>query len=449
MQSILIVDDEKSVLKALRMILESKYQVITARQGSSAIKLFDQERPDLVLLDISLPDMTGIDVLKKLKEMDPGALVVMVTAVEDIHTIVKAVKIGAYDYLVKPIKSQELFLAVKNALENKALKNQLHLMQQSEANRYKVEIIGKSPEMHELMVVVNKLSRSMDTPVLIVGESGTGKGVFARNIHYSTSTRGGPFVTVNCAAIAKDLVESELFGYGRGAFTGAREEGKKGHFEEAEGGTLFLDEIGAMSLDAQAKLLSVLEDRKFKRVGSSKEVNVKARVIAATNSKIENAIEKGQFRKDLFFRLNVVKLEVPPLRDRKGDILLLTEHFLSHYGSKFGKRFTNISPEAKDALLQYHWPGNVRELRNILERVSLLEDGDTLLPKHFLHSFDLCKEKVSGLKADHTLDYGQTVRNLIKEALKRTRGNVVESAKLLNMPVHKLRYRIKKLGLKY
>ncbi|MBW2320722.1 MAG: sigma-54-dependent Fis family transcriptional regulator [Deltaproteobacteria bacterium] len=449
-ETILIVDDEKSLLKALRITLEGKYGVITTETGSNAIKLFQHKGPDLVLLDIGLPDMSGIVTLKEIKEKDPDAMVIMVTAVEDVKTIVEAVKLGAYDYLVKPINSQELFLTVKNAIESRQLKNQIRLLQQADIDRYKFEIIGRSPEIKKMIKVAKKVSKSVDTPVLIVGESGTGKGVLARAIHYSAGKNPGPFITVNCGAIAKDLVESELFGYEQGAFTGAHADGKKGRFEESAGGTIFLDEIGVMPFSAQAKLLRVLEDRVFYRVGGTEEIEVSSRIIAATNIDPEKAVEDGLFRKDLFYRLNVVKIEVPPLSEREDDILLLVEHFMDYYNVKFGKGFTKISPEARAILLQYHWPGNVRELKNLLERIILLEDGDTILPGQlaFISNVDEKRNKVIGPGVTNAcLDYEKVTGDLIKKALKRTRGNVREAAEVLNMPVHKLRYRIKKFGL--
>ncbi len=448
-EKILIVDDEKSILKALRMTLEDKYRIVSAEKGSRAIKLFQEEKPDLILLDIGLPDINGIEVLKAVKEKDPDALVIMVTAVEEVKTIVESIRLGAYDYLVKPINSQELFLTVKNALENLRLKDQIRVIQKLNIDRYKFELIGQSPEVKKMIEIAKKVSISIDTPILITGESGTGKGVFTRAIHYSTGKTPGPFVTVNCGAIAKDLVESELFGYERGAFTGARADGKKGHFEESAGGTLFLDEIGAMPISAQAKLLRVLEDRKFSRVGGTKDIEVLSRIIAATNTELEDAVKQGQFRKDLFYRLNVIKIEVPALRERKDDIILLTRHFMTHYNSKLGKRIKNISPKVKDFLLQYPWPGNVRELRNMVERIILLEDGDTILPEHIAFVSDLKEEKDGRITdiSGGSLDYEAATKALIEKALKRAGGNVTEAALMLNMPVHKLRYRIKKIGL--
>jgi len=450
-ETILIVDDDKSVLKALQMTLEYKYQIITVSHGSEAVKVFHQQRPDMVILDIGLPDISGIDVLKAVKEKDPDAMVIMVTAIEEVKMIVETVKLGAYDYLVKPVNSQELFLTVRNALEQRRLKGRILAIQLPDIKRYKFKLIGQSPEVKKMVETAKKVSKSVDTPVLIVGETGTGKGVLARVIHYSMEKTPGPFITVNCGAIAKDLVESELFGYERGAFTGARADGKKGRFEESAGGTLFLDEIGVMPLSAQAKLLRVLEDRIFYRVGGTKEIEVSSRIVAATNIVLERAIKEGLFRKDLYYRLNVVKIEVPPLHDRRDDILILAKHFMTHYNNKLGSRFIMFSPQAEAMLLQYHWPGNVRELRNMVERIILLEDGDTILPNHLSPISNLNEKQSNGIGPgvyEGSLDYQEVTRALIKKALKRTSGNVVEAAQVLNMPVHKLRYRIKKFGMR-
>lgn len=450
--SVLIVDDEKSILKALRMILEGKYYIHTAEKGADAKQIFQRERPDLVLLDIGLPDESGIEVLKAIKEAGPDTVVVMVTAIEEVKTVVEAIRLGAYDYLVKPINSQELLLTIKNALDNKKLKNRILRIQQPFINNYKFEFIGQNDKIKEIINTARKVAGSIDTPIFIVGESGSGKGVLARTIHYNSNETPGPFVTVNCGAIAKELVESELFGYVKGAFTGAVLDGKKGHFEASSGGTIFLDEIGAMPFSAQAKLLGVLEDRKFCKVGGNKEISVSSRIIAATNLNVEEAVEQGLFRNDLFFRLNVVYIKLPPLRERKDDIILLTKYFMTLYNNKFGKDFKNILPEAKKILIGYHWPGNVRELSNTMERILLIESGDMLQPEHLIKHLSLPENNGPRTGYNHTidtLDYEEVTKSLIKKALEQTLGNVTEAALLLNMPVHKLRYRIKKFSLKY
>jgi len=447
---VLIVDDDKGIRRGLCMILGDSYCVLKANQGSKALKMIDQEQPDIVLLDIGIQEMDGIQVLRRIKKKNPDIAVIMITAVKDAKTIVKALKLGAYDYLVKPIDSQELLLTIANATENKALKNQIRSIQQPRVNKYRFEFIGRDSKIKAVVDIARKVAKSPDTPFLITGESGSGKGVLAKATHYNSQKNPGPFVTVNCGAIAKDLVESELFGYEKGAFTGARQDGSRGRFEEADGGTLFLDEIGAMPLPAQVKLLAVLEERFFYRIGGSRPVKVTARIIAATNTDLEKAVETDKFRKDLFFRLNVVRIDLPSLRQRPDDILLLTKHFMDQYNQKFGKNFKNICPEAKTFLLDYHWPGNVRELRNTIERIVLMENEDTLRIHHlyFLRIQNGKKmENTATETACRLMDYNEVTKNLITEAMEITTGNVTEAARLMNIPPHKLRYRIKKYRL--
>ncbi len=449
-ESILIVDDDLSILTAIKMTLEGDFRMITAATGSEALKAVNEQHPDLILLDIGLPDMSGMEVLERIKTGSFDGAVIMITAVEETRVVVKALKTGAYDYLVKPIDAQELRVTVGNAIENRRLKDQIRHIQKPSVERYRSDLIAYDAQMKNLLGIAQKLAGSLETSVLIIGESGTGKGVLAKAIHYGHSDFPGPFVTVNCTAIPHDLFESELFGYDRGAFTGAKNEGRKGRFDESEGGTIFLDEIGSMSFDTQVKLLGVLEDRVYHRVGGNKPFFLSSRVIAATNSDLEKAVEEGSFRRDLYFRLNVVKLEIPPLRKRPDDIIPLALHFMDWYNKKLGKKFTGISTEAKRMMMEYSWPGNVRELRNTLERTVLLESGDVIVPEHLATIRPVQKPQDSpGL--DFTgarLDYREMNRRLIGEALRRTRGNTVEAASLLNMPVHKLRYRIRKLGIR-
>ena len=447
---ILIVDDDKSIRKALSLALEDKYSIITAEDGFEALRLFENGRPDLVLLDVGLPEINGAEVLKRLKRNHPDVPVIMITAVEDIKTIVKAIKLGAYDYLVKPIDSQEFLLTIGHALENRGLKNRIRSIQQPRVDKYNFDLIGNNPQIKDMVQIAKKASNSPDTPLLITGESGSGKGVLAKATHYNSRDIPGPFVTVNCGAIAKDLVESELFGYERGAFTGARADGRKGRFEEAGGGTLFLDEIGAMPLAAQVKLLAVLEDRNFYRIGGNRQVTVSARIIAATNIDLDKAVERGDFRGDLFFRLNVVRLDLPPLRQRPEDIIPLTQHFMNQYNHKFNKNFSEISPDAQAFLLDCQWPGNVRELRNAIERIILIETGNVLTSEHFSILGMQKQSKAAGVRpatAENDFDYNEVTKSLIRDAMTITRGNVSEAARLMNIPSHKLRYRIKKYGL--
>ncbi|MDJ0809752.1 MAG: sigma-54 dependent transcriptional regulator [Desulfobacterales bacterium] len=447
---ILIVDDDNSIRKGLALTLGDNYRVVTAANATEALDTYDRERPDIVLLDVGLPEMDGVAVLEKLKKIDAEAVVIMVTAVEDVKTIVKAVKGGAYDYLVKPVDSQDLLLTIQNALENRGLRNQIRSIQKPQVEKYTFDLIGQNPEVKAVIDIARKASASRDTPVLITGGSGVGKSVLAKATHYNSQGVPGPFVTVNCGAIAKDLVESELFGYTHGAFTGARAEGKKGRFEEAAGGTLFLDEIGAMPLSAQVKLLAVLEDRTFHRIGGSRQIDVDARIIAATNIDLEEAVALGEFRGDLFFRLNVVRIDLPALRDRREDIVLLAQHFMAQYNSKFNKHFDQIATDAQAFMRDYPWPGNIRELRNTIERIVLIENGEIITPEHFEKLGMRLDKPTAPIKpepAEGELDYNEATKNLIRDALQTTKGNITEAARLMNIAPHKLRYRIKKYGL--
>jgi len=443
---ILIVDDDRSIRKALSLALAGRHHVAAAKNGLEALDLFKREEPDVVLLDVGLPGLDGVGVLKRLTAISPEPTVIMATAVGDVKTVVKAIKHGAYDYLVKPIDSQELLLTITRALENRRLKKQIRTIHKTCVDRYSFDLIGNYAEMQNIVDIAKKASRSPDTPILITGESGVGKGVLAKATHYNSREAAGPFVTINCGAIAKELVESELFGYERGAYTGASTEGRVGRFEEAAGGTLFLDEIGAMPLAAQVKLLAVLEDRTFYRIGGGKQINVSARIIAATNSDLDQAVEQGDFRTDLFFRLNVVRLDLPPLREREEDIVLLTRHFIKQYNQKFGKNFTDLTPGALAFLSAYHWPGNVRELRNTIERIILIETGTTIKREH-LRILNTADQKKNAAHipqlSENGLDYNEATKNLIREAMKTAGGNVSEAARLMNMPSHKLRYRKK------
>ncbi len=446
--NILVIDDDQSISRAFTMILSEKYEVATASNGADGLTQLALHEPDLVLLDIGLPDMDGLEVLKRIKQTAPDTVVIMVTAHQEIRTVVNAVQIGAYDYLVKPVDQQGLLVTVNNALDNKLLKNRLQVLQQNERRRHENMFIGSSPAMREIAELIDKIAGSRETPVLITGETGSGKGMLARQIHFAGADNQGPFVTVNCGAIAGELVESELFGYGKGAFTGARAGGRRGRFEEAAGGTLFLDEIGVMPLAAQTKLLSVLEDRSFYRVGGNRKIKVSARIIAATNLNLEDAVSSGLFRQDLFFRLNVISIVLPPLRERTEDILPLFNRFMERFNQKTGKQFTGVSQKAEELLLNYDWPGNVRELRNIMERISLLEKGGTVLPEHL--PLPGAADKTPGvhpLSMEENLDYDGAARLVIQQALKKTNGNITRAARALNIAPHKLRYRIKKLGI--
>lgn len=449
-ETILIVDDECSIRKAFELVLKDTYTTKVAATGAEAIAIFKSQEVDLVLLDIGLPDINGIGVLKQLKEINPGIPMVMITAYGETRMVVEAVRAGAHDYLVKPIDAHGLKLTVKNALEASQLKERIRAIQQPNIDHYRLGIVARNSRIRTMVTIAAKVALSPETHVLIDGESGTGKGVLARAIHYSIEDTPGPFVTVNCGAIAPELVESDLFGYEKGSFTGARAEGSSGRFEVAAGGTLFLDEIGTMPLEAQIKLLGILEDRKFFRIGGHREISVRCRIVAATNADLDEQVRKGRFRSDLFYRLNVVRFTIPPLRERIEDILPLTEYFIDVFNRKFSKSFCKISDKARKRLLTHSWPGNVRELKNCLERIVLLEEGEILKDDHLPlgesqpHPENACS--VSPL-VDNVIPYEKAVKSLIRVAMAKSQGNVVESARLLQIPVHKLRYRIKKYGM--
>jgi DNA-binding NtrC family response regulator len=449
---ILFVDDEESIRKAVGMALSETFQVTAVGTGTEALERFRQFGPDIVLLDIGLPDMDGIELLNTIQKEDPTVGIVMVTAVSEARVIVQALKNGAHDYLVKPVNIQELKITLQNVLENKRLKDKIQHIQKPFKDHYE-ELVGIDPKIKNLVTIAEKVSQSKDTPVLITGESGVGKGILAKAIHYRGQGTPGPFITLNCGSIAKDLVESELFGYEKGAFTGALPQGKKGLFEISGDGTLFMDEIGAMPVSDQAKLLSVLENRSFLKIGGNRETSVLSRIIAATNTDLESAIAAGSFRKDLFYRLNVIKLEVPPLRERPDDILPLASHFIQKYNFKFNKKFLGLSPAALQMMIGYAWPGNIRELRNVIERIILLEEGDTIEPRHIetiIHrTFSVEDNPERNLRGGPIVNYETAIKELIQQSLDLSRGNVQESARILNMPVHKLRYRIQKYDISF
>ncbi len=445
--TILIVDDDISFLKAMRLTLEGKYRIVTAGTGKEALSFFERKHAAAVLLDIGLPDISGEEVLRKIRANNPEIPIIMITAIEEVKTIVSSIKLGACDYLVKPINVQHLFLTIQNVLESHRLASHIRTMQKPLINKYSFESLGNSPFVQPLVKIAKKLAATPDVPVLITGESGSGKGLMARIIHYNSGENPGPFVAINCGAISANLFESELFGYVGGAFSGADRKGKKGLLEEASGGTIFLDEIGVLPLHTQTKLLGVLEDHEFFPVGGNKVVELSCRIISATNANLELSVAEGMFRKDLYYRLNVVKLEMRPLRERKEDIIWLAEKFMRQYNIQFDRRFTAISPEAQKAMWDYDWPGNVRELKNLIERIILVEEGDVICVEHLPFFIPVPEGGSSG--DDPTgMAYHHAVRSIIEDALHRTHGNVLAASRLLNLPPYKLRYRIKKLGIR-
>lgn len=378
-ESILIVDDEVPILNSLSKILEDEgYEVTVAKSGAEALKLMTTEPPDLLLLDIWMPEMDGLETLRRAREQAPRLPVMMMSGHGSIETAVKAIKLGAYDYIEKPLSLENVTLRVRHALDQHRLEEENLSLRTKVERRF--ELVGGSPAMQRLRQLIVTAGPTTGR-VLISGENGTGKELVARAIHQQSPRRERAFVAVNCAAIPENLIESELFGHERGAFTGATAQ-KRGQFEQADGGTLFLDEIGDMSLSTQAKVLRALEEQQFTRVGGTKLIKIDVRVIAASNKDLAKEIEKGGFREDLFYRLNVLPIEVPPLRERKDDIPLLVRHFLQVHAEDQGLKVKDVSPDALEALQLYDWPGNIRELRNLIERLMIMVPGRVIEAAH-------------------------------------------------------------------
>ncbi len=381
--SILIIDDEPHLPHQLaRYLRKHGYEVSTVGDGEAGLRELQRNSIDLVLLDLRLPKMSGLEVLQRIREQEQELPVVMLTAYGDVQTAVNAMKLGASDYLQKGFDLDELLLVVKKALETSAMSRELRQLRRERSDNYHFTyIVGHSERMRKVFDLVARVARSDTAPVLITGESGTGKEVVARAIHDQSQRASGPFHPLNCAAIANNLLESELFGYEQYAFTDAKKQ-KRGLLELAEGGTLFLDEIGEMPLDMQAKLLRVLETHSFFRLGGNKEVKINVRVLAATNRNLEQAMKEGGFRADLFFRLAVLQLALPPLRERPDDVLLFASRFIDDFNKSLGRDVRRMAPEAQRLLLAYSWPGNIRELKNVIERAMILSNSDELLSVH-------------------------------------------------------------------
>ena len=457
--SIYIVDDEKTIREGITMALESDYHVEAFSTAETAIDAMKENPPDLVLLDIGLPGMNGIEALSKIKTLYSDILIIMITAYEDINTVISAMKLGAYDYVVKPVHMDGLEVTIGNALETVRLRKEVHVLQEKFLKENIPCFIGESNAIQDVMEFVGMVAKSPDTPILIFGETGTGKELIASAIHFRSPNFKGPLMTVNCAAIPKELVESELFGYEKGAFSGASASGKKGLIEDAANGTLFLDEVGDLSLDAQAKLLRFLEEGEFYRIGGTKKLQIQTRVISATNKDLNKMIEKDLFRKDLYFRLGVIKVQVPSLNERRDDIVPLAKHFLSEFSNKFGKSFTGISPQAESSLMEYRWTGNVRELKNLIERGVLIGKGPELrvedLDIEGMHKPETLKQAGTEFSfpslTDTGIDLSSVQETLEKhymiQALELTNGNESKAARLLNMNHHTFRYRKKKLQI--
>ncbi|MDR3567609.1 MAG: sigma-54 dependent transcriptional regulator [Syntrophobacteraceae bacterium] len=460
MEKILIVDDEDFIRENLERILkEERYRTAIAKNGEEALSFLKEASFDLVFLDLRLPDISGIEILKKIKESDPDLLVIVMTGYASVESAVEALKSGAYDYIKKPFKADVIKLIVRLALEAQSLKREiLSLKKQREGARgNRPVIISKSLAMKEVLIQVREVAKHAETTVLITGETGTGKDLAARAIHDLSSRANRPFIEVNCATLPANLLESELFGHETGAFTGAR--GRKiGLFEAASTGTIFLDEIGEMELGLQAKLLRVLEDKKIRRLGGTQLHEIDVRIIAASNQDLREAIKAGRFREDLFYRLHIVPIHMPPLRARPQDILALSNHFLSEYAKKFSRNFEGLSREAEVLLQSYCWPGNVRELRHVVERICIMHDAKVLGPEHLPKELtpQVCDTTLAadpmhfplppgGFKLDEMIE--RFTLHLVVEVMQRAEGNISKAAKLLGIPRGTLRYKLDKFSL--
>ena len=453
MASVLIVDDKDSLRDMLAKTLAMEgYEVETAADGHDALRLADARRFDVVLTDLKLPTMDGIEVLSKLKEMDPSQEVIMMTAFGTIETAVHAMKLGAFDFLTKPFDPQHLTLLLNRALENQRLAAENVLLREELSLRLgSTDIIGQSARIHEVAELVRKVAGS-DSTVLLVGESGTGKELFARAIHMLSGRHKRAYVTINCAAIPRELLENELFGSERGAFTGAVAR-KIGKFEVADGGTIFLDEVGDLELSLQAKILRVLQERQIERLGGNKPVDVDVRVIAATNLDLAVGIQNGRFREDLYYRLSVFPIQVPPLRERPEDIPVLAEHFVKRYANEMKKGEVKLAPEARDLLVKYHWPGNVRELENTIERAMILCEKRTIGPEQLAIRLRSNEEIVlregAGLKEIGQHAAARAERATIVRVLKETRGNKRRAAAVLKVDYTTLFEKLKRYDIDY
>ena len=438
---VLVVDDEPMVCLALTNWLEEEnYFAQAVEDGPQAIKAVRGENWDIVLLDHRMPGMDGLEVLKKVKEIAPQTVVIMMTAYASIPGAVQAMKEGAYDYIVKPLDVDQLTLMLKRIVEHQQLITENILLRKRLTEQYEFEdIIGRSEAMQEVFSMIKAVTDTNAT-VLITGETGTGKELVARAIHSNSSQRYGPFVATSCGALPETLLESELFGYEKGAFTGA-DRTKKGRFELANGGPLFLDEVGDISMKTQIKLLRVLQEKSFSRLGGTGQIKVDVRLISATNRDLVAAIEEGSFRSDLYYRLNVVSIQLPPLRERKDDVPLLAVHFINKYNVEFNKKFDRVDRKAMDFMMDYHWPGNVRELENVIERALVIDHGPEVQVKHL----PFCNVESPLTEEPQSLQEVERIH--IEKMLQKNDWNIAKTARLLNIDRSTLHKKIKKFGL--
>lgn len=453
---VLVVDDEESIREFLEIMLRKEgYEVTCAEDGQKALDTIKRKSFDLVISDLQMPNMTGIELLKHVKDQYPDMLFMMITAFGTTETAVEAMKLGAYDYITKPFKIDEVRIIIANALRSKNLEVENRTLKKELTKEYSFQnLVGNSETMHRIYELIKRVSQT-PTNVLITGESGTGKEMVAKAIHFNGPLKDKPFVTVNCGAIPESLMESEMFGHKKGSFTGAVVD-KSGLFEVADGGSLFLDEVGELPLTIQVKLLRAIQERVIRRVGGTEDCKIEVRIIAATNRDLEDMVKKGTFRQDLFYRLNVINIRTPALRERPEDTPLLANHFLKKYNDRLNKQIGGISAEAMDMLKKYDYPGNVRELENIIERTVALEGGATILPESLppfvntpsgrklasTHEIQVTEE---GLDLDKVM--GQIEKELLVKAIHAAGGVKKKAAKLLNITFRSMRYRVEKYSL--
>jgi DNA-binding NtrC family response regulator len=455
-ERILVVDDEYLIRWSLQQELaKDGYEVQTAEDGAAALRQVRESPPDLMLLDIQLPGMDGIEVLQKVKAGDPEIVVIMITAYGMVDTAVAAMKAGAYDYINKPFNLEGVKLSIRKGLETNRLRSEVQRLREEQQARFSLDrIVAESAAMRAVLDLVARITGSNATTILLQGESGTGKDLVAKAIHYTGHRAEKPFMAINCASLPEHLLESELFGHERGAYTDAKGM-KKGLFELADGGTIFLDEIAEMRLDLQAKLLRVIEEKSFRRIGGVKDIQVDVRIVAASNKDLDAERKAGHFRDDLYFRLKVVPILLPPLRERPDDIPPLALFYIRQFNREFGKQVTGLTPAAKQALLRYPWPGNVREFKNVLERAILLQTGVVVdaddLPPEILGAPEQLPPAAGGSVPFEIPPGGLSLEkledDLVRQALEQTRGNQTKASQLLGISRDSLRYRMKKMGL--
>jgi DNA-binding NtrC family response regulator len=471
-EKVLIVDDDQMIRWTLTEALRNwGYACFEAGSVATALAAFDSEAPSAVLLDVNLPDGSGLDGLREIKRRQPDAVVIMITGNVLVADTIAALRGGAYDFIAKPINLEELQITIRNGIEAQSLRKEVRLIRRERARQFGFDqIIGQSPRLREVFALARKVAESEVSSVLLQGESGTGKDMVAKAIHYGSRRADFPFVAINCAAIPANLIESELFGYEKGAFTDAKSR-KEGLFEQAEGGTLFLDEIGDLELSVQAKLLRVLEEGSFRRVGGLRDLPLDVRVIGASNRDLKAESESGHFRLDLYYRLSVIQIEIPPLRERDDDVILLAQHYINQFNERLRKHVKGLTPEVVETFRQYSWPGNVRELRNVIERVMILEDGDLIttayLPRGFVRDGAEAPQPSAVAPAGieqpkqeppqapepaplfrlppEGVVLDDVEMSLVRQALERSNSNQTRAAELLGISRDQLRYRLKKL----